>query len=222
MGNKCFIENKRKDKKDNNNTQTNTSNNVETNTQNNAETNTSNNVETNTQNNDETNDYEPQEVLELIINSLIDDKKNLLQELAKKNINTQNYRDNINNIRDYGNLKYPKEYKSKIDELAKEVNKLENIIKNNKMGNQKNANLETQISFKFAPGGECTINVENETKLGDTFRKTSFFREGSNINKMLFLCGGKNVSQNFIKNDTVSSIKNYSLSTLSIIVKPQN
>ena len=90
MGNKCFTENTRKNrddgqsKDDNINIQTITQNNVEINTQNYVETNTSNNVETNNQNNDETNDYEPQEVLELIINSLIDDKKNLLQKLEKK------------------------------------------------------------------------------------------------------------------------------------------
>ena len=236
MGNKCFTENTRKNRDDGqskddniniqtitqNNVEINTQNYVETNTSNNVETNTSNNVETNNQNNDETNDYEPQEVLELKINSLIDDKKNLLQKLEKKNINTQKYRDNINNIRDYGNLKYPEEYKSKIDELLKEVNKLEKIIKNNNIGNQNNANLETQIFFKFASGGECTLNVENETKLGDTFRKTAFYKEGNNINKMIFLYCGKNVSQNFRKNDTVSSINNNSLSTLSIIVTPQN
>jgi hypothetical protein len=204
-----------------NNAENNIQNIVETNIQNNAENNIQNIVETNTQNNIETDtQYEPQEILELIINSLIDDKKKLLQKLEKNNINTQKYRDNNNNIINYGNLKYPEEYKLKIDELLKEVNELEGIIKKNKMGNQNNVYLKTRLSFKFAPGGECTLNVENETRLGDTFKKTAFFREGNNINEMLFLCGGKNVSQNFKNNDTVSSINNNSLSTLSIIVKP--
>ena len=236
MGNKCYIKNsQRKVKKDDqsidekNKSQTNTLTNIEANTQTNIEANTQTNIEANTQNIAETNtqnnietdtQYESQEILELIINSLIDDKKKLLQELEKNNINTQKYRDNINNIIDYGNLKYPEEYKLKIDELLKEVNELEGI-KNNKMGNQNNAYLKTRLSFKFAPGGECTLNVENGTKLGDTFKKTAFFREGNNINEMLFLCGGKNVSQNFKNNDTVSSINNNSLSTLSIIVKPR-
>ena len=236
MGNKCYIKNNQRkvkevaqniDKKNKpqTNTQTNiegnTQNIVETNIQNNAENNIQNIVETNTQNNIETDtQYEPQEILELIINSLIDDKKKLLQKLEKNNINTQKYRDNNNNIIDYGNLKYQEEYKLKIDELLKEVNELEGIIKNNKMGNQNNAYLKTRLSFKFAPGGECTLNVENETRLGDTFKKTDFFKEGNNINEMLFLCGGKNVSQNFKNNDTVSSINNNSLSTLSIIVTP--
>ena len=236
MGNKCYIKNsQRKVKKDDqsidekNKSQTNTLTNIEANTQTNIEANTQTNIEANTQNIAETNtqnnietdtQYESQEILELIINSLIDDKKKLLQELEKNNINTQKYRDNINNIIDYGNLKYPEEYKLKMDELIKEVNELEGIIKNNKMGNQNNAYLKTRLSFKFAPGGECTLNVENGTKLGDTFKKTAFFREGNNINEMLFLCGGKNVSQNFKNNDTVSCINNNSLSTLSIIVKP--
>ena len=170
------------------------------------------------ENKDENNDYESPEILELIINSLINDKKLLLKKMEDKNLNTETYRDNYNNFSDYGNLKYPEEYKSLYDKLIKDVNELENILKNNSMENQNNSNLKTQISFN-SPKGVYTINVEKETKLGDAFRKTALYEKGCNIKKILFLYGGKNVSPNFIKNDTVSSIINNSfLSTLFITV----
>ena len=194
-------------------------NNDENNNQNNDQNNFQNNDEKHYQNNDDNNDYESPEILELIINSLINDKKLLLKKLEDNNLNTEQYRDNYNNFNDYGNLKYPEEYKSLYDKLIKEVNELENILKNNSMENQNNSNLKTQISFN-GPEGVYAINVEKETKLGDAFRKTALYKKGCNINKILFLYGGKNVSRNFRKNDTVSSIINNSLSTLSIIVRP--
>jgi hypothetical protein len=201
------------------NDENNIQNNDEKNSQNNDENNIQNNDDKNSQNNDDNNDYESPEILELIINSLINDKKLLLKKLEDNNLNTEQYRDNYNNFNDYGNLKYPEEYKSLYDKLIKEVNELENILKNNNKKNQNKSNLKTQISFN-GPEGVYAINVEKETKLGDAFRKTALYKKGSNINKILFLYGGKNVSRNFRKNDTVSSIINNALSTLSIIVKP--
>jgi len=172
------------------------------------------------QNSDEVSGFESPEILELIINSLIDDKKNLLKKMKDKNLNTEPYEDNYNNITDYGNPKSPQEYQIIIDKLTKEVTELENFIKINSIGNQNNDNQKTQISFNYSTGGRYLIDVENETKLGDAFKKTDLYREGCNIEKTLFLFGGKNVSQNFRRNDTVSSIINNSLSTLSIIVSP--
>ena len=172
------------------------------------------------QNNDEVSGFESPEILELIINSLIDDKKNLLKKMKDKNLNTEPYEDKYNNITDYGNPKSPQEYQIIIDKLTKEVTELENFIQINSIGNQNNDNQKTQISFNYSTGGRYLIDVENETKLGDAFKKTDLYREGCNIEKTLFLFGGKNVSQNFRRNDTVSSIINNSLSTLSIIVSP--
>ena len=172
------------------------------------------------QNNDEVSGFESPEILELIINSLIDDKKNLLKKMKDKNLNTEPYEDKYNNITDYENPKSPQEYQIIIDKLTKEVTELENFIKINSIGNQNNDNQKTQISFNYSTGGRYLIDVENETKLGDAFKKTDLYREGCNIEKMLFLYGGKNVSDNFRRNDTVSSIINNSLSTLSIIVSP--
>ena len=222
MGNViCNTENsRRKFKNESKNNKSNRVENLtESNIQNNNENNIQNNDENNNQNNDDNNDYESPEILELIINSLINDKKLLLKKMEDNNLNTEQYRDNYNNFSDYGNIKYPEEYKSLYDKLIKEVNELENILKNNSMKNQNKSNLKTQISFN-GPEGVYAINVEKETKLGDAFRKTALYKKGCNINKILFLYGGKNVSRNFRKNDTVSSIINNSLSTLSIIVKP--
>jgi len=228
----CFTKNnRRKIKNDDLNTQSNNEEHLgtisnEIISQNNDENISQNNVQNIpqniAQNNDEISGFESPEVLELIINSLIDDKKNLLKKMKEKNLNTKQYEDNYNNITDYGNPKSPQEYQLIIDKLLKEVTELENIIKTNKLENQNNDNQKTQISFNYSSGGKYLVDVENETKLGDAFRKTDLFNQGCNIEKMLFLYGGKNVTQNFRRNDTVSSINNNSFSSLSIIVRPIN
>ena len=160
----------------------------------------------------------------------LSDRKDFLQKTYGTKLNTQN--------NDNEKPESLKEYEIKIDKLSKEVFELEKI--NNLWGNQDN---NIQIKF-FFEGLIYIINANKETKLGDAFQKAVFngqtkveryttimsnetkFSTGSfknneifNYNQMMFLLGGENITEHFMKNEPVSSLGNNSDSFFSIIVQ---
>ena len=168
------------------------------------------------------------EELQEIYKHLLNRKKFLENDYDKK-LNTQN--------NDNGEPKSAKDYQLMIDKLSKEVFELE-IINNI----WKNQNKNIQINF-FFEGYLYIINVDNETKLGDAFQKavlneqfkgerytkimnsetrfTDYYHKNSeifNYKQMMFLFGGKNITEYFWKNEPVSSLVKNSDSFLSIIV----
>ena len=168
------------------------------------------------------------EELQEIYKYLLNRKKFLENEYDLK-LNTQN--------NDNGEPKSLIGYQLMIDKLSKEVFELEKI--NNIWKNQ-NKNIQMRFYFE---GQIYTINVDNETKLGDAFQKamlneifkgerytttmnsetrfTDYYCKNSeifNYKKLMFLLGGSNITENFWKNEPVSSLVKNSDSFLSIIV----
>ena len=174
-------------------------------------------------------EYAPLQILQGIISSLIQRKIDLEQDL---NIQSQNNNNNIKNRK----LEYPKGYQKYIDQLCIEVDKLEK--KKNKMKILNNS--KTLINFYTMTGDIYIINVDNETKLGDAFKNAFYnkkFIEGRytinfhcetrftddsskiNIEQLMFLLGGEDVSENFKNNEPVSSLVKDSNSSISILVR---
>jgi len=167
------------------------------------------------------NEYINVKEIQEIYESLLKRKK-VLEDIYGTKLNTQN-NDNERPIS-------INDYKLMIDRLVREVEELEkrsNLLKNQK----KNA----QIYFHFSTGQLYKINVDIRTKLDDAFKQAIFntvnedretkctdnyFMGIENINyeQIIFLSGGKNVSEKFINNEPVSSLVNDSNSSISIIV----
>ena len=177
-------------------------------------------------------EYGTPEELQGIINSLLERKK-FLEDTYGKKLYTHN--------NDLEKPKTLKDYQSIIDKLSKEVFELE-IINNI----WKNQNKYTQINFFLSSGQNYIINVDNETKLFDAFKKavsngqfnlerytlnmnnktqntdacsnSTLSKEKFNNKHAIFLSGGKDVSEKFRKNEPVSSLNNGSNLPISILV----
>ena len=188
-----------------------------------------NEIKSNKNANKQTDDeYGTPEELQEIIDYLLQRKVYLENTYGKLNIK------NIDNRK----RESIKDYQLMIDKLSKEVYELEKI--NNLLENQ---NKNIQIRF-FFEGHIHTINVSNETKLGDAFKnailndkfkgikytrimnnETTYtnddFKNTGHLNyeQMLFLLNGENVTENFKNNKPVSSLVKNSTSFISVIVE---
>jgi len=134
----------------------------------------------------------------------------------------------------------------KLEKQVNELNNQDNNNNSNTINNNNNDNdLNILINFQTASGSYkifvkketklldafekalfndkikgkiCSINMDNKTQLNNTCYKTTLYNVKDNYKKMKFLLGGDDVSENFRKNQPVSSLNENLDSHIIILV----